>query len=83
LGEKISSSILKWIIVFLTFSDPSNHLGSYAISLIAFFIWANSNHVPLTFLWGRAAYFKISWQISFPFFGCCATVHWVLTFYQE
>jgi len=22
-------------------------------------------------------------QLSFRFLGCCATVHWVLTFYQE
>jgi len=51
---------LKWIIAFLTFSDPSNHLGSYEVSLIAFLIWANSNHILPTFLWGRAAYFRIS-----------------------
>jgi len=59
-GRKNLFLNFKWIIAFLAFIDPSNHLGSYAVSLIAFFILENSNHLPPTFLWGRAAYFRIS-----------------------
>ena len=44
-GESISSSILKRGIAFFNISELPEHLGFYAVSLVAFFICANRNHV--------------------------------------